>query len=76
MNPTKQDIHDRLASITDTAIITVDEFVSVYGNDDRRKFGTAKVEMGRADILANTYGLSVSKEEGNYTFTKDLSKFK
>jgi hypothetical protein len=68
--PTKQDIHDRLANIVDTAIITVDEFVSVYGNDDRRKFG--KVEMGRADILARTYGLSVSKEEGNYTFTKAL----
>ena len=65
----KEDLHNRLKNITDTAIITVDEFISVYGNDNTRK--QRGVTVCRADILAKVYDLSVEKQDNNYVFTRN-----
>lgn len=61
----KAQIHNRLKNIKDTAVITVDEFISVYGNDNPRK-----QRGSRADILAKVYDLSVEKQDNKYVFTK------
>jgi hypothetical protein len=63
----KTDLHNKLKNVKDTVTITVDEFISVYGNDNTRK--QRGVTLSRADILAKVYNLSVEKQDNNYVFT-------
>lgn len=69
--PIKGQIHARLADIETQTTITVDEIIQAYGQDDRRKLPGYKQELSRADILAQCYGLKVTKEGDNYLFYKD-----
>jgi hypothetical protein len=68
----KKEIHQRLKDIKNTTAITEDEFIQVYGNDQKRMHKTLDglKEMSRADILAQAYGLTVEKQGKVYRFTK------
>jgi len=68
----KQSLHDRLANIGESAEITVDEIIEVYGNDNSAEkiMKTGKKTVNRADLFAQTYNLLVRKEADKYIFTK------
>jgi hypothetical protein len=67
----KQELHNKLANITESVTITKDEFIEVYG--DMRTIPSRKDKtktLGRADILAGTYNLKVTQDGDNYTFVR------
>lgn len=64
----KAELHNQLANLTDPVVIASQDFIDIYGKDDKRK--VKGVQMSRADILAGTYGLSVVQDGNNYTFTR------
>lgn len=70
----KETIHLKLsqvkAKISDAAVITKDDFIEVYGDDQTRMINGK--DTGRADILATVYSLNMSKTDNNYTFTRAL----
>lgn len=65
----KQELHDKISATTDQTIVPADDFISVYGNDNVRNIGKKKIT--RADVLAERYGLSVSKEGADYIFIRE-----
>lgn len=68
----KEEIHARLANIDTQATITVDEIISAYGDDNKRKVTGYKQEFGRADILSECYGLKVTKNGNDYIFSTEI----
>lgn len=68
----KEAIHDLLsqvkAGLKESAILTVDNIIEVYGDDQIRIIG--KEEKGRADVFATVYSLDVTKNPDSYTFTR------
>lgn len=68
----KKEIHQRLKEINKIAVITEDEFIQVYGDDEKRLHKThdGKKEMSRADILAQAYSLTVEKTGKTYKFSR------
>jgi len=69
---TKDQIHSQLARVnietTDQAVLTDQDFIDVYGNDETRKIGLKQVS--RASLLAKIYNLNVTKEQSSYIFTR------
>ena len=65
----KQELHDEISATTNQTIITVDDFISVYGNDNVKNVGKNKIT--RADVLAERYNLSVSKQGTDYIFIRE-----
>jgi len=65
----KQELHDHLADKKNSEIgITEQVFIKIYGKDDTRKI--QDVDCTRADILERVHGLTVTKQETNYIFTR------
>jgi hypothetical protein len=65
---TKEELHARLAKMGRNATITVEEFISVYGDDRSERRGYE--DVCRADVYAKRYGCMVVKEPDQYTFYK------
>lgn len=55
----------------ENAVITVTDLIGIYGDDNTRTINGK--ETGRADILAVSRQLVVSKDQLNYTFTRGRS---
>lgn len=53
-----------------SALVTVDDLINIYGDDHTRTINGK--ETGRADILAISRQLLVSKDNSNYTFTRAI----
>ena len=64
----KQELHNKISSTVTTTTVPVDDFISVYGNDNVKPVGKKKIT--RADILAERYGLTVEKQGNDYLFTR------
>ena len=68
----KDSIHFQLSQVraeaSDVAIVTTQDFIDSYGNNESRKINGE--ELARANILAKVYNLAVSKENDNYTFVR------
>jgi hypothetical protein len=65
----KQELHDKISATSDQTTVPADDFISVYGNDNTRNIGKKKIT--RADVLAERYGLSVSKQGTDYIFIRE-----
>lgn len=66
----KQELHDKISETTKQTSVPVNDFIAVYGNDNVRNIGKEKIT--RADVLAERYGLSVSKQGSNYIFIREV----
>ena len=69
---TKDELHTQLEQVKskakDSTILTVSDFISVYGDNQTRMIG--QIETDRADVLATAYNLELVKDTDNYTFTR------
>jgi len=66
----KEELHDKLRSCISAVTISSQEITDIYGNDTSRKM--RNVDTSRADVLARTYNLSVTKDGNDYLFVKEL----
>lgn len=66
----KEELHDKLKACQKTVTISEQDIINIYGKDESRKIGG--VETCRADVLARTYNLIVTKDSSGYLFCKEL----
>jgi len=66
----KEDLHNKLRTCRTSVTISDQDIIAIYGNDTSRKM--RGVDTSRADVLARTYKLTVTKDGNDYLFVKEL----